>query len=88
MTKTLLVILVFVLILAGVYFAFYQQINNKLFTKSQVSPDFNQAQSVTSPTPTVAVTSTSAEDDLTALEKELNDLNNSDAAFVKDLNNL
>ncbi|MFH0936851.1 MAG: hypothetical protein V1808_00990 [Candidatus Daviesbacteria bacterium] len=94
MMKILLAILVLVLILAAAYFTFPNQINSLFFGKVGVSQNeiVNQVpvtSNVAVKTPTsTPIPETLAEDDLTALEKELAGLEKSEADFNKDLNSL
>lgn len=90
-TKYLVIVLVMILILGAIYFTFFGKINKALFNKAE-SPTPTVSQSIVEvvtkaksaiPTPTP-----DPETDLTALEKDLVNLDSTNTNLTKDINSL
>jgi hypothetical protein len=87
MPKYLLVIVVLALVLGGFYFFLFPKTQTELI-QPQVSQKQQQiANNEVKPTPTLDTSDKSINDDLTALDKDILNLQNSDASFSDQLKN-
>lgn len=91
MIKYLVIVLVIVLIAGALYFTFFNNVNKMLFNKVE-SPTPTSVQTsievVAKPTMPVPTPTSDPEADLTALEKDLADLDNSNTDLTKNINSL
>lgn len=91
MTKYLIISLVVVLVIGALYFTFFSSFNKMLFSKTEVPTPTVSPKTLEivvrqkTPTPTPIP---DPEADLTALEKDLADLDKSNLDLTKDINNL
>lgn len=88
MIKFFLLILIIVLIGAAGYFAFSKQINEQFLGQNPASPSTVPVQVVQKVIPPTAAPTSSPEDDMTALEKDLSSLQSSDTGFAQEVNSL
>lgn len=90
-TKYLVIIFVIILVIGVAYFTFFGKINKMLFNKAEV-PTPTSVQSsievVSKPKTLIPTPTPDPEADLTALEKDLTDLNKNNTILTKDINSL